>query len=205
MPVVERENGVYNFLVSGNNGRVGGDEPLEDYSEDSLCQQLAKIYGLVLCDWEYLGPTAGETYTVMGHTVNTITDGVITNVNDIYDELGFVEGVTIGQPSAGEYSAIVHNGKLYVLLSEYDSAVGDNKCINGVRLNATNGLASLGEMLSRPDHFIRYESLRGTWSEVESYLHQHSPLEVIGLVVPHGYVAGETEIIWPGLTYGNSL
>lgn len=207
MPVAKNYYGKYEFLIAGRNGQVENTEPLEDYADDALCWQLAKIYGLINATFEPTGVGNEALVTVMGHTVSTRTEGVLVAASDIYGEVGFVEGVARITTPVGDVACVVKNGTLYPILTEYDQATEDNWTLQDVYLNGDNEVSNLQQMVDRSGAYLAYteDQEADKWSPIENYLHIHVKMPIvpkIGFVPAQQVGLGN---VLPGLNYAVTL
>lgn len=175
-------------------------EMVEDQDESTATQirQLFDVYGYVTLRRD---AETGGLDSVMGIPAAELESYELGDLS-IPDETGWVEGSVVDDTASLPWCGLVRNGRLYVCISDYDETAGDNRVYNKISLDVTDGAPSFDTLLTNPSRYLVGETTRGNWSTVENYLHQHCPLEVVGLVVSGGVVTGHTYIDFPGIAYG---
>lgn len=157
-------------------------EMVEDQDESTATQirQLFDVYGYVTLRRD---AENGGLDSVMGIPAAELESYTLGDLS-IPEETGWIESVCHYQVNEYDGLALIHNGILYPLINEVDPSAGDEEqTVDEVLIKSDNVLAPLGQMIATPDRFLSVGAVSSPWGEVESGLHQDSPLEVSALVI----------------------
>lgn len=170
-----------------------------------MVNRLEQIYGVVDFIPDALS-TSNTKITTLGKTY-TSDDVVGTSGGGSFPELGFLEGVAKIQTDAGIIHAIVKNGVLYPMISQYNENIGDNESYTAIRLKDTQDIADLQTMLDNSERYFAYKdaSLADPWSPIENILHQKVEMEVVAKVASELEESQTIGIYLPGLSYQITL
>lgn len=168
----------------------------QDGSDATEIRQLFDVYGYVSLERD---DETGGLDSVMGIPAANLEAKEHGDLS-IPDETGWIEGVCRYGVNGQDGLALVHNGILYPLINEVDPSAGDEEqTVDELLTKSDNVLAPLGQMIATPDRFLSVGAVSSPWGEVESGLHQDSPLEVSALVINDNDVGNinlENLMIW---------
>lgn len=170
------------FLVYSERYQVFVYEPLPDQSTEKIAEfkRLVTVYGSVSME---INEDNGHVVSVLNIPAAELEHYKLEDLS-FPDETGWIESVCRYEVNEHDGLALIHNGILYPLINEVDPSAGDEeKTVDEVLTKSDNVLAPLGQMIATPDRFLSVGAVSSPWGEVESGLHQDSPLEVSALVI----------------------
>lgn len=187
IPVIKDGNGdithVYSYYIISQNQYRFGSVDIANIGDGGrfALELLSTIYGVL--NFPSSGFISGFTYGNLH--VSAAQDAI--GVNNLYASLGFIEGRVRLHTHVGACEAMVKNGRLYPIISTYDSDNEDHITLAPLYLNGDNDVSDLQDMLDRSNRFFAYTEadLQATWSPIENILNLKVPMETVAKI---GYV-----------------